>query len=84
MDWQDLANTLAKSAVPSRGRGKDRDSNGSDWQPLHEYCRRHLDTFSSREQDFMTTLDHWHGDLTEKQRAWLDAIHYRLHRREGT
>jgi hypothetical protein len=47
---------------------------------MHAYCRRREELLSSRERDFMTTLDFWRGDLTEKQLAWLQAIHARLRR----
>ena len=85
-DWHDFARELTKPATPSRdghhSRNHDRDRYGdrSGWRPLHAYCRRHLDALPSRERDFMTTLDHWRGNITEKQRAWLDAIHARLRR----
>jgi hypothetical protein len=75
-DWHDLARELTKP-VPASSRTED-----GGWRPLHAHCRQHLNALSSRERDFMTTLDHWRGDVTEKQRAWLDGIHARL-RREG-
>jgi hypothetical protein len=81
-DWHDLAKALTKPGAPARGNYRDRyqDHEQGDWRPLHGYCRQHSDALSSREQDFMTTLDFWRGNLTEKQRAWLEAIHARLRR----
>jgi len=82
-DWHDLAHELTRPAAPARDRHKgrsNRDNEGGDWRPLYEYCRRHLDVLSNREQGFMATLGHWRGDVTEKQRGWLQAIHARLRR----
>jgi hypothetical protein len=79
-DWHDLARELTKPVAPSRDRNRGGDRSG--WRPLHAYCRRHGDALSNREQDFMTTLDHWRGNITEKQQAWLVAIHDRLRRQE--
>jgi hypothetical protein len=88
-DWHDLASELTKPATPAHDRAAhDRhrrhddcvDVGSGDWRPLHEYCRSHLDALSSREQDFMVTLDFWSGDVTPKQRTWLEAIHARLQR----
>ena len=83
-DWHEFARELTKPAAPARDRHKGRnwDDDSDDWRPLYEYCRRHLDALSSREQDFMATLCQWRGNITEKQRAWLDAIHDRLRSRE--
>ena len=74
-NWYDLARGLTRPVTQDNG---DR----SGWRPLHAYCRQHLDALSDREQDFMATLDHWRGNLTEKQRAWLDAIYDRLRHQE--
>jgi hypothetical protein len=80
-DWHDLAAELTKPAALSHN--KNRASYRSGWRPLHAYCRAHLDALSNRERDFVTPLDSWRGNITEKQRARLDAIHDRL-RRQGT
>jgi hypothetical protein len=83
-DWHDLTRELTKPVAPShdRSRGENYDSDRSGWRPLHAYCRRHLDALSAREQDFIATLDTWRGNVTEKQLAWLIAIHGRLRRQE--
>jgi hypothetical protein len=82
-DWHDLARELAAHqplpsptseprAPPHRPAG--------DWQAMHEFCRSRPDQLSKRECEFMDTLEHWHGTLTDKQQAWLVAIHARLRR----
>lgn len=85
-DWYDLARELSKpAAAASHGfygwRGDASQSEG-DWRALHEYCRQRLDALSDRERDFTATLDRWRGNITDKQRAWLEGIHARLRRQE--
>jgi hypothetical protein len=86
-DWFDLVGELTKPAPASsssrsnRNRHHEQQQQG-DWRPLHEYCRDRIDALSARECDFMDTLDRWRGNITEKQRAWLDGIYARLRRQE--
>jgi hypothetical protein len=83
-DWHDLAQELTKpSPAPPRDEySRSRNEGQDDWRPLHKYCRSHAEELSAREQDFMDTLSRWRGNITEKQRAWLEAIHARLRREE--
>ena len=77
-DWHDLTRELTRTpAVPTPPPPPDIHD---DWRTLHEYCSDHLNRLSERERSFMDTLDHWRGDITEKQRVWLDAIYTRLRR----
>ena len=81
-DFHDLARGLTGTATSSSSSSSTSSSSREDrdWRPLHAYCKCHLDELSSREQDFMSTLDRWKGNITERQRAWLEAIHDRLRR----
>jgi hypothetical protein len=81
--WHDLARGLTQPAAPSpRARKRDRSDQDADWHELHDFCRSRDELLAPRELDFMNTLDHWHGNLTPKQRAWLEGIHSRLRRTE--
>ena len=78
-DFHDLARGLIGTATSSSSSTSSSPTREDrDWRPLHAYCKCHLDELSSREQDFMSTLDRWKGNITERQRAWLEAIHDRL------
>ena len=83
-DFHDLARGLIGTATSSSSSSSTSSSSREDrdWRPLHAYCKCHLDELSSREQDFMSTLDRWKGNITERQRTWLEAIHDRLRRQE--
>jgi hypothetical protein len=87
-DFHDLARgltgtaTSSSSSTSSSSTSSSSSSEDRDWRPLHAYCKCHLDELSSREQDFMSTLDRWKGNITERQGAWLEAIHDRLRRQE--
>jgi hypothetical protein len=82
-DFHDLARGLIATATSSSSSSSTSSSREDrDWRPLHAYCKCHLDELSSREQDFMSTLDRWKGNITERQRTWLEAIHDRLRRQE--
>ena len=50
------------------------------WQIKRNFCLQHAALLREREQQFLISLGHWRGDLTEKQHAWLSAIFNRLQR----
>jgi hypothetical protein len=72
-DWHDLVAGLLTT------RRIETDTNG-DWCAMREFCLRHSELLRSREHEFITGLGAWHGPLTEKQSAWLSAIHARVRR----
>jgi hypothetical protein len=78
-DWHDLARELAQP-LPSPTPGAPPHGPDGDWQAMYEFCRSRPDRLSGREHEFMDTLEHWRGDLTDKQYAWLVAIYGRLRR----
>jgi hypothetical protein len=51
-----------------------------DWHEMQDTCLRHADGLTQREYDFVTDLDRWHGQLTERQLKWLIAIFQRVRR----
>jgi hypothetical protein len=59
-------------------RGNAHSNGGIDWRATHGLCLRHPTMLSQREREFLDTIAHWRGGLTEKQHAWLAAIHARL------
>ena len=76
-DWHDLAGLL--TAAPSSTRNR-HDDNGDDWRGMRNYCAEHGGQLSLREWDFIGDIEHWRGNLTEKQLAWLSSIYARLRR----
>jgi hypothetical protein len=80
IDWHDLVGGLLPPAkVRTKSESKNRGS-GSDWHVMVDVCIAHKNQLRLREQQFMTSLLHWHGELTERQHAWLVAIYRRVQR----
>lgn len=50
---------------------------------MHAFCAARLEQLTVREQDFMTSLASWQGQVTEKQLKWLASVHRRLLRQGG-
>jgi hypothetical protein len=75
-DWHDFA---ARLLVPARVHGT-RSNNDANWRAMREYCLQHSALLRSREMEFLTSLDNWRGNLTEKQHDWLVAICERVRR----
>jgi hypothetical protein len=59
-DWHDLTKALVIEA--------------EDWRDVLAFCSIHLNRLTRREREFLVSLAHWHGDLTEKQARWLKSI----------
>jgi hypothetical protein len=70
-DWHGFAARLS---------GHSHNRSTSNWQAMQRYCLRHPALLRSRELQFVTGLNDWRGELTEKQFAWLSAIYSRLRR----
>jgi hypothetical protein len=81
-DWHDLARRLLVPARESARKTSDYSTGNSskDWRALRGYCLQHEYMLRPREHEFVNGLGAWRGDLTEKQSAWLIAIHQRLRR----
>ena len=54
------------------------DDGDVDWRVLRDACLQRRFWLREREFAFLTSLADWRGDLTEKQRGWLAAIHARV------
>jgi hypothetical protein len=69
-DWHDL--TAALCTTPKIVELDE------DWRATLRFCAKNSAHLSERELHFIATLANWRGALTEKQKAWLDAIADRL------
>jgi hypothetical protein len=48
------------------------------WRMMRDTCLKQMLYLHGRERTFVESLQHWHGDLSEKQRDWLTAIYQRV------
>jgi hypothetical protein len=83
-DWHDFVGKLlvpAKAHSPHRATRAHHNDTDGNWREMREFCLRHSTLLREREMEFVTGLANWRGDLTEKQFAWLSAIHKQLRRR---
>jgi hypothetical protein len=71
-DWHDVAGAITALPKPQAKAVDD------DWRTTLAFCVTYIDCLKTRERDFLSSLAHWRGDLTEKQRNWLEAIAARL------
>jgi hypothetical protein len=81
-DWHDLAAGLltpaGKRQPPPPPPPHD---DAGDWRTMRGRCLAHSYLLAPREREFLLDLERWRGSLTEKQFAWLAAIHTRVQRR---
>ena len=77
-DWHDLTRLLATPAPKSQTKKPRDDDSTSEWRGMRTFCAVRHCALSPRESAFIFDLKYWHGELTEKQRAWLTAIYERL------
>lgn len=82
-DWHDLAANL--TAPPTKTQTKkqrdDDDSGDRDWRAMRTFCEKRSDFLNVREKEFIADIEHWRGELTQKQQHWLCSIYARLQRR---
>ena len=71
-DWHDLARAVTPALKPPVKLASD------DWQATLAFCTMHIDCLKMRDREFLRSLGHWHRDLTQKQRVWLEDIAARL------
>ena len=77
-DWHDLvAGLLTSARTATQSAPNDRELN---WHAMREFCLQHSELLRPREFEFVTGLGNWRGQLTERQSAWLNAIHARVRR----
>jgi hypothetical protein len=77
-DWHDLAARLLMPAKTATHVARDSDDRDPD--VMREFCLQHQQLLRPRELEFVVSLSDWRGRLTEKQFAWLSAIHARVQR----
>jgi hypothetical protein len=86
-DFHDLASIVeAPSTAPSaRAEADLRNHFGGDdgetelrWQRMVDACTDQLGRFTSREWQFLQTMQRWHGRPTQKQLGWLVAVFERV------
>jgi hypothetical protein len=76
-DWHDLSRAL----TVSKPQARDESAGDMGWRDMRAFCEQHGGGLSKREKEFVANLKHWHRELTERQLAWLTAIHERLQRK---
>ena len=70
--------------APDRDRHDHGDCGGRDhWRDMQAYCLRHRGRLNEREYSFVTDLDNWRDELTERQFKWLLSIFRRVQREEA-
>jgi hypothetical protein len=72
LDWHDLAQALCLP-LPAVHPCDDRD-----WRDLLAFCATRMSRLSSREREFLRSIARWRGDLTARQRDWLECIAEKL------
>jgi hypothetical protein len=71
-DWHDIAGAIAVLPKPQAVSADD------DWRATLAFCAMHVDCLKTHEREFLRSLAHWRGNLTEKQRNWLEGIAAKL------
>jgi hypothetical protein len=71
-DWHTLANALAVTFDP--------EPDEADWRAIVASCAVHPTRLTKREWDFLRSLKDWRGDLTDRQKFWLNRIAARARR----
>jgi hypothetical protein len=81
-DWHDLAGALTERGARPRPQRPPplRDESPANWREQRDYCLERRGLLRGRELEFLTSLIHWRGMLTDKQASWLTAIYQRLRR----
>jgi hypothetical protein len=81
-DWHVLADGLLQIEAPQPEEPEDADTDDvpEDWHTMRAACLRDVRLLREREREFLISLGHWHGDLTDKQLNWLTSIYARVRR----
>lgn len=51
------------------------------WYSVRGFCAQHVELLNERDREFLASLSHWRGPLTEKQAQWLLDIEARIRRK---
>jgi hypothetical protein len=68
LDWHDLAEAICLPAPAARP------CDDADWRDLLAFCASRMSCLNSREREFLRSIAQWRGNLTERQRNWLETI----------
>ena len=71
LDFHDLALALCPAGTPVRHRA-------GDWHDTLAFCAANMDRCAPRERAFLRSIAKWRGELSPRQRDWLEAIADRL------
>ena len=83
-DFHDLAGLVEAPSTATRARpasttiSTDDDETELPWQHMVDACTDHPGRFTSKEWQFLQTMQHWHGTPTPKQLDWLVALFERV------
>lgn len=69
LDWHDLTICLRETPVRYRAR---------EWHDTLAFCAANMDRLEPRERAFLRSIAKWRGELSPRQRDWLEAIADRL------
>jgi hypothetical protein len=69
LDWHDLAQAICAPLPAAVHPCDDRD-----WRDLLAFCACRMSLLNGREREFLRSIARWRGNLTERQRDWLEAI----------
>lgn len=73
-DWHDLAKWVSSPpTIPTRHQRP-----ADDWQEMARFCWRHAHRLNQRERDFVEDMTAWSDEPSDKQLAWLKAIHVKV------
>ena len=72
LDWHDLAQALC---LP---RPAARPCDDRDWRDLLAFCATRMHCLNGREREFLRSIARWRGDLTDRQRNWLESLAEKL------
>ena len=59
-------------------RGDDDETASPPWRRMVNVCTNQLGRFTSKEQQFLQTMQRWRGTPTSKQLNWLVALFERV------
>jgi hypothetical protein len=51
-----------------------------DWEIMVATCARHPGRFTTKEREFLASMELWRGEPTEKQLSWISVLFQRVRR----
>ncbi len=81
LDFHDLAREIETPAAPSSDVHNHFDDDSAEtWETMVDACVDQPDRFTSKEQQFLESMQTWYGEPTQKQLDWLAALFKRVRR----